>query len=303
MALIEEWRSLRQKRQHQTQLRSTQVRETLTTFNVQRQLQSLQLHDRLSQERTHLAEESATRQANLQLYVLSLHQQIQNVLTLNAAQRAIAAEQVRQELQTFFIELKAQTQTQLEQAHQQRTESAAQLQQELSDFEAKLTADVQNLLQDYQLLRQCRASQVQQMLVQTRRARLAEAKALAENLTQLRSSRQQEYQTLKAQIWGDAQNEAPPEPVSPQLTAIPAKPATRSPVVKVIKVPHPSTKPQNLTPTLEEKVHNYIVRSPGARLTDIETHLAINRVQTVDALSSLIRKGSIVQRDRLYFPV
>jgi hypothetical protein len=42
-------------------------------------------------------------------------------------------------------------------------------------------------------------------------------------------------------------------------------------------------------------------QSQGARLTEIEATLKINRFQAVDALRSLIKKGVIRQRDRLYF--
>ncbi|MCD8485949.1 MAG: hypothetical protein LRZ84_04135 [Desertifilum sp.] len=295
MALVEEWMRLRQERQQQTAQRSAQVQETLATLNAQRTLESEQLRNELRQYRASLAQNSAARQLDLQAYVLRLHQQIQDLLTLNAAQRAIAATQFQQELHQFLDPLKAQTQADLQHAQQQRRQQAQQLQQALSDFETHLSADVQTLLQDYQLLRQSRAQQLQQQLAQARSARLVQAQALGEQLTQLRSLRQQEHQALKTQVWGNA-------PVVPSPTA------TRRPKVTVIA---PPTRPparvsppalKHSAPSLEEKVHNYIVRSPGSRLTDIESQLGLNRVQTVDLLSALIRKGSIVQRDRLYFP-
>jgi cytochrome c556 len=52
--------------------------------------------------------------------------------------------------------------------------------------------------------------------------------------------------------------------------------------------------------SLEELVYIYLSESGGASLTGIETALTINRFQSVQALRSLIRKGLVTQRDRLY---
>lgn len=52
--------------------------------------------------------------------------------------------------------------------------------------------------------------------------------------------------------------------------------------------------------SLEELVYIYLSESRGASLTGIETALKINRFQSVQALRSLIRKGLVTQRDRMY---
>jgi hypothetical protein len=51
---------------------------------------------------------------------------------------------------------------------------------------------------------------------------------------------------------------------------------------------------------LEQEIYTHIYQVKGARLTEIETALNINRFQAVDALRSLIKKGLITQRDRIY---
>ncbi|MGJ3246195.1 MAG: hypothetical protein ACFE0I_08990 [Elainellaceae cyanobacterium] len=51
---------------------------------------------------------------------------------------------------------------------------------------------------------------------------------------------------------------------------------------------------------LEEDVYTFIHESGGARLTGIESALEINRFQAVSALRSLIKKGMVTQRDRIY---
>ncbi len=50
----------------------------------------------------------------------------------------------------------------------------------------------------------------------------------------------------------------------------------------------------------EAAIHAYIHEVKGARLTEIETALGMNRFQAVDALRSLIKKGLVTQRDRTY---
>jgi gas vesicle protein GvpN len=50
----------------------------------------------------------------------------------------------------------------------------------------------------------------------------------------------------------------------------------------------------------EQEILNFLKQSAGARLTQIERALKLDRFQTVDSLRMLIAKGTIVLRDRLY---
>jgi len=51
----------------------------------------------------------------------------------------------------------------------------------------------------------------------------------------------------------------------------------------------------------EEKVYAYLQQSHGARVGEIESALGINRVQTIDALRSLIKKGVLKQQQNRLF--
>lgn len=51
---------------------------------------------------------------------------------------------------------------------------------------------------------------------------------------------------------------------------------------------------------IEKEVYHHIHHSQGARLTELESALNLNRFQAVDALRSLIKKGLVTQRDRMY---
>lgn len=73
---------------------------------------------------------------------------------------------------------------------------------------------------------------------------------------------------------------APPAPLPEPEAAVDVKPASSG--------------------NLEESIYNYLHATHGARLTEIESQLGINRFQAVDALRSLIQKELIVQQDRIY---
>jgi gas vesicle GvpC-like protein len=60
------------------------------------------------------------------------------------------------------------------------------------------------------------------------------------------------------------------------------------------------TKAERNETQIEKDIYTSIYQSKGARLTELETALGINRFQAVDALRSLIKKGLVTQRDRLY---
>ncbi|MBW4461978.1 MAG: hypothetical protein KME47_17310 [Nodosilinea sp. WJT8-NPBG4] len=82
--------------------------------------------------------------------------------------------------------------------------------------------------------------------------------------------------------------------------------ATRSTPVATVMAPatpaavavEPPPAPE--APSLEEVVYNYLHLAQGARLSEIETELSINRFQAVDALRSLIQKDLVVKQDRTY---
>ncbi len=51
---------------------------------------------------------------------------------------------------------------------------------------------------------------------------------------------------------------------------------------------------------IESDILSHLQNGEGARLTEIESTLDINRFQAVDALRSLIKQGRVTQRDRVY---
>jgi hypothetical protein len=97
------------------------------------------------------------------------------------------------------------------------------------------------------------------------------------------------------------------QPVAPMpATKTPAKrvafPRTRAVATAPAKSTKVFSKTQDSTEAAnhEKAVYNFLHESQGARLTQIESSLQINRFQAVDTLRSLIKKGLITQRDRVY---
>jgi len=98
-----------------------------------------------------------------------------------------------------------------------------------------------------------------------------------------------------------------PDPAPAALTEVAASLESLEALSEAISVPEAKPEPiaeTQLTPRdpaqLEIDIFNYIQDLKGARLTEIESALSINRFQAVDALRSLIKKGNVTQRDRIY---
>ncbi|WP_156119707.1 hypothetical protein [Leptolyngbya sp. KIOST-1] len=90
----------------------------------------------------------------------------------------------------------------------------------------------------------------------------------------------------------------PPAPAAPVAPSAPVATVTApaAPPSTVAVAPVPAAE----SPSIEEVVYNYLHLSQGARLSEIETELGINRFQAVDALRSLIQKDLVVKQDRTY---
>jgi len=212
-----------------------------------------------------------------------------------------------------------------------------QTMQDLADFMEGLRSQVQTSLANSQTERQAKANELRQNLAQSRAELAADTQARFARLADFREELRQFRTGLRQNVWGNAVPLAKPNPVVAKLRS--SKPTTSAvkPAKPVLKAPvsaKPSPKPASaktavppkklpvLTPPVgafqrgqslvvvpapeqdavafEKEVYNHIHAVNGARLTEIESALEINRFQAVDALRSLIKKGLITQRDRVY---
>nr|WP_242042498.1 gas vesicle protein GvpC [Leptolyngbya sp. FACHB-541] len=254
-----------------------------------------------------------------------MQQETQVFLAHLSDRRQVQAQELAQELHNFHIDLnqsvaslrqelkikvqaiQAEVQLLLETNQQQRAQVQMQLAQDLAAFMESLHSEVQTYLSELELMRQDRANQLQQELEQNRAKRLAE-------MTALRAELRDYCTSLRTMIWGNGSSDVSSEPGSAALNsvspvaasvtialtpALPTAPVRPQPV-QVTSVPQALNSLQKDPVQLEEEIYYHIYQVQGARLTELETALGINRFQAVDALRSLIKKGLVTQRDRVY---
>ncbi|MBW4583267.1 MAG: gas vesicle protein GvpC [Tildeniella nuda ZEHNDER 1965/U140] len=338
MSLKNAWQQQRQQRQQEVTQRQQTVYESLTATRQERQVKAAQLRHELSLFREVLTKESAVHRTELQQFCQRLHVETQALLTAAGDRRHIQATQLAQELEMFVQLLRQQTsafltvaqaeravaqeQTSvfLTTARAERTAAAQRLEQELVAFVEDLRSDVQSYLIELEAVRQQRAMQLSQALIQNRARREAETQALFQRLAVFRTELRRFSQDLNHTVWGGADTisvEAPP--TKPQPAQNGTKPIGRVSVspngaVAVTTVGAfqrgnsvavmPPAKVVKASPkdaiAYEKDVYTHIQQAQGARLTEIEAALGLDRFQAVDALRSLIKKGLITQRDRIY---
>ena len=246
--------------------------------------------------------------------------------------RAVLDETVnalRQEIQAEIQDLQLETHSLLSQGRQQRLKIQIRLTRTLAAFTENLQLEVHHYLSDVQTARHEQAARLAQTLTQSRLDREVENCALFARLADFRSQLCDYRAELKNTIWGEdssARESVTSHLVvrqpSPVLNAAPTRPApmisvpTRAIAHKT--VPKPASRPDAQTPqnapsvevkpaakaggdqTFEEKVYQYIELMQGVRLTEIESAMGISRFQVVDTLRSLLQKGLVTQRDRVY---
>lgn len=315
MALKDVWESGKQQRHHEHLQRQHTVQQLLLELNQVRQAQATQLHSELSQQDQVRRAEFHNFQIELQQSYQALQRETTEFLTAVTIDRILMAQELVQQLTAFHADLQDQVQS-LRQAIQ-------------TDHQTR-KLDVEQFLGQCQQQRQEASVNVQQDLRQSRQQREADVAAMFEQFVEFRSGLQRFHQALKQSVWGQvepvaAQVEPATSPKSTTLQSIPLKTTPPRTVVssKTSKNPgrpslkssprasasariSPSAKPARAVAAVQDSVafendvYRFLNQSQGARLTQIESSLQINRFQAVDALRSLIKKGLITQRDRVY---
>jgi len=223
---------------------------------------------------------------------------------------------------------------------QERAMMRSELMPQLAEYVDDLQAEVQESLSEVAMLRQQAAAAQQAQRQQDREALADSVDNLFDQLAAFRADLQAQRQALTESVWGGgaavvpapapaarrprwhqagsakptaapkakamptpaatkpvakAQPAAKPQAAQPRAAAKPTKPVAQPEPEAVVSTPTKAT-----TPPLDEVVYNYLHLSPGARLTEIESELGINRFQAVDALRSLMEKDLIVKDNRTY---
>lgn len=301
----------------------------LFQLQLQQQIQQLQQKTQVFLDNVREIRQIQAKQLAQQLdeFVQALQQQTQSFLELTAAERSLMAQQLNQDLQRFHIHLSQtvialrqdlqrqlavlhqETQTTLA-AHQQNRQALhLQQAQQLAEFIEQLRSDVQSYLQQLGLERQERAEELQNLLAQARNQRQTDVAALFGRFADFRVQLQQFHTSLQDSVWGTTDSLEPLiglatkaeslEPVDSAVTSTASSLSSKTTTVETAQTSATNAVPSPLE--LEKSVYNYLYQVQGARLAEIESVLALNRFQTVDALSSLITKGLVIQRDRIYY--
>ena len=320
MSLKDSWQQERQQRQQEVIQRQQTVSESLTATRQHRQMKAAQLRHELSLFREALASESTARRTELQMYCQRLHLETQSFLDAAADRRHVQATQLAQELNRFVQVLQQQTAALLQAAQAERAAAAQRLEQDLVAFVSDLRSDVQSYLIELEAVRAQRAAQLSQSLIASRAKREAETQDLFQRLAVFRTELRRFSQNLHHTVWGGDRPHSQTPTVKSQAPKTVTQPLGRiasgltngsvavastvgafqhgntvavAPPAKVTKASHDAI-------VYEKDVHAYIHKVQGARLTEIERALGLNRFQSVDALRSLIKKGHVIQRDRVY---
>ncbi|MCT7952076.1 hypothetical protein NG798_19950 [Ancylothrix sp. C2] len=262
-------------------------------LSAQKMAEELESYVSFLQERTReFLEQTAT---NRRERAAQLHED----LALFEAALAAVSEQRRQR-QIELENLKEKTQEFLSVRHLERLETKAELTDKLTIFREDLRSGVQTYLQELELKRVERAENLQGFLQKSQSDRTAAVKALFSRFAEYRRQLNEYRDALQAEVWGTNAEEIKPQPQKPATVA-----ALKVEMPKKIEKPksEPAAILKSNAVAFEVEVYHYILQKKGARLLELETALAINRIQAVDALRSLVQKNLIVQRDRLYIPV
>jgi DNA repair exonuclease SbcCD ATPase subunit len=297
-----------------------------------------QIQQFLTETNSHRRLQAELLTKELDDFVRSLSSQISQFLTATAQERERMAVQTTQELRDFCENLslsladlrqqrqarirllKNQTQEFLTTSYLQRLQNQAQLNRQLTAWMEALRSDIQSYLQELELLREERRRQLHQSFQSARVQRGSESQELRDAYGRLRlrharfQAQLQEYRNhLHFEVWGTQNRVNSPTKSQGKpgenVVATSVLPSTRSqPVVssvpKKVEVQVKAEVVEVVTPNVkalqEKSVYNYLFKGKGARLTEIESATGLNRVQTVDALRSLLKQGLIVQRDLLY---
>jgi len=325
-ALRNEWEAARKARQQAVIQRREAVLEDLNRCQQVREQEAAVM-------RQTLAENYASIQAETNLYLAQVEQQRRTIAKQTAAELEAFAAELREtvvelraanrdamiDVTERVAELKQVTREVLAGHQRDRAVMRSRQQQTLAEYVAELEATVADYLVEIAENRQALAVVDQAQRHRDRAALTEEVAAMRDDFTLYRQQLRDFRDRLRQSVWGDAVPIAQP---STQLQAAsPTRKSTsRKPRAKAQPTPASEAQPaasangaqataavakksapaKVAIPT-EEAVFDYLqAHQDGARLTEIESTLGINRFQAVDALRSLIQKELIIQKDRTY---
>ncbi len=288
----------------QRHISAQQMFQELQSFTQTLQLETAQILKNLSVDRSQKAEQ-------LMQELDQFHHQLH-------ASVAILQEQFKADLRDIAdetIAIRADAQAFLLVQHQKRLQCKEQLMHNLQSYVDNLQTQVEDYLTNLELLRHERSRQLQQSFCQQRNRRIAEMDELFQVLSEFRTELRAHRANLHQSVWGDETASvlevqprtelAATQVSSAVLASEPIVPhqvhEVTTPVISIQQRAELAADVEPESVQLEEEIYTLIYESEGSRLTEIESKLGSTRFHVVEALRSLIKKGLITQRDRIYY--
>ncbi|MBW4540059.1 MAG: hypothetical protein KME43_13080 [Myxacorys chilensis ATA2-1-KO14] len=288
MALKTSWQHLRQQRQQHIIQRRQQVASTLENIQTYRQETASELRCDLSLFRDSLMRNGTVCRQERQRDRTELHHQTQTFLRQARDRRQVQAQEGAQQLTAFVIQLRSETSEFLAVTHANRELMAQQLAYDLAAFRAALDQASTLLRQKIRADIQTSQTETSLLLEAAHQQRIATRIQLNQELADVAEQEQPALPSIESSERADVRvgNE---KQSAEQIQPSAAKPAPIQPA--------PAVSEERLQ---EERIFQYIDLMQSVRLTELETSLSMSRFQVVEALRSLIQKGMITQRDRMY---
>lgn len=283
----------------------------------------------LTQSRDRRQAEAQALATELAAFVSQVRQETQAFLADAGADRLLMAQQLSQDLHQFHTELQASVRSLRALIQADTAERQATVQQFLGDcaeWRLQTAAATSDRLQANRLSRNAALNDLFEQFATAKRDRQQHRANLraavwgnhspamtgAATPTVVRSippTTTPSALRSQAAVATPPAKAAPPKMVHPKLTTKSAR-SISAPPQSTVKPTATGKAPGNALASApaqpagevahEKAVYNFLHANNGGRLTQIETSLGINRFQAVDALRSLIKKGLVTQRDRVY---
>lgn len=316
---------------HQEAQRQAALQPFRAALQTYCQTVQVEVQEFLAQSRDRRQAQAQALATELATFVRQVRQETQALLAEAGADRGLLAQQLSQELRQFHTELQVSVRSLRAMLQTETLERQATVQDFLNDcteWRIQTATATRDRLQASRLHRTTAINALFEQFAtakrdrQHHRANLRTAvwgnttptapAAPPSSMRAIPTTTLPAHAPVRPQMATAPSKPASPKLAHPKLTTKPTatKPSrSAAPAKSLGKAMSTGKSTQNLAASQaantsevahEKAVYHFLQNNNGGRLTQIETSLGINRFQAVDALRSLIKKGLVTQRDRVY---
>lgn len=313
-ALQDQWHADRLRRQQEVAERQQTVQAQLGNcqqvrqHNAAEQRQALAAHyeELKSETNLYLAQVNQQRQTQAQQTATKL-EAFGAELQEAVAELRVTNQKKMQQTQQYVAELQVVTHQELAAHQRDRAIKRKRQAQKLASYVDDLEASVTDYLDDVSATRQTKAVQDHTKRQRDRAALTEEVNALRSDYAAYRQEMKEFRADLQQSVWGENTPQASANgskaSFNGRASGMKPTPPTAKPAIAAKPTVTPIVIPasEKTSVSVEDEIFKYLKsQGEGARLTEIESSLKINRFEAVDALRSLIQQELIIQKDRTY---